>query len=82
MKDGEDFHDLSVVDEIDGEREAPRKNAASLEEDGCVSEWVVRRAFYRSIELKEELETQARLFRLVPCGCVTGLSLRARLNVD
>ena len=82
VEDGEDFQNVSVVDEIDGEREAPSKNAANLEEYGCVSEWVVRRPFYRSIELEEELETQARLFRLVPCGCVTGLSLRARLDVD
>jgi hypothetical protein len=57
VKDGEDFHDVSVVDEIYGERKAPRKNAASLKQDGWVSEWVVRRPFYRSIELEEELET-------------------------
>jgi len=57
VKDGKDLHNVSVVNKIDGEREAPRKNAASLKEDGCVGEWVVRRPFYRSIKLQEELET-------------------------
>jgi hypothetical protein len=52
VKDGEDFDDVSVVDEIDGKRETPHKNAASLKEDRCVREWVVRRPFYRSIELE------------------------------
>jgi hypothetical protein len=82
VKDGEDFHDVSVVNEIDSEREAPRKDPASLEEDGRVSQRAVRCPFYRSVELEEELNTQARLLRLVPCRCLIGFSLRARLNVD
>ena len=57
MKDGEDLHDVSVVDKIDSDREAPCKNAASLKQDRWVSEWIVRRPFYRSIQLEEELET-------------------------
>jgi hypothetical protein len=35
MKDGEDLHDIVVANEIDREREAPRKNAPNLQESGA-----------------------------------------------
>lgn len=82
MKDGEDFHDFTFVNKIDSEREAPRKDPASLEEDGCVSPRIVRSPFYCGVELEEELNAQARLLRLVPCRCLIGFSLSARLNID
>ena len=82
MKDREDLHEVLVVNEVDREREAPRKNAASLQENGRICERVLRCPFYCSVELEEELDTQPRLFRFVPCRRLIGFSLRARLNVD
>jgi hypothetical protein len=37
VKDGEDFHDVAVVRGVDRELKAPRKNAASLQQNRGIS---------------------------------------------
>lgn len=82
MRDRADLHEVLVVNDVDSEREAPRKNAASLPENGCICERILRCPFYSNVELEEEFETLPRLFGFVPCRRLIGFSLRPRLNVD
>lgn len=57
MKDRDHLDDVVVANETDREREAPRKDSASLQENGGISERILRCPFYRSVELKEEFDT-------------------------
>lgn len=82
MKDREHLDDVVVANEIDCKREAPHKDAASLQENGCICERIVRCPFDRGVEFKKELDTQPRMFGFVPCRRLVGLSLRVRLNLD
>lgn len=82
MKDGEHLDDLASVEEVDCEWEPPRKNTASVHKDARVRQRGLRRSLDGRIQLEKKLDTQARMFRFVPCRRLIGFSLRARLNVD
>jgi hypothetical protein len=82
MKDGENFDDIVLVEEVDREWEPPHKNTASVQKDAYVGQWGFRRPRDRRIQFEKELDTWARLLRFVPCCRLIGFSLRTRLNVD
>ena len=82
MKDGENLDDLIFVEGVDRKWEPPRKNTAGVQKDAGVSRRGFRRPLDRRIQLEKELDTQARLFRFVPCRCRIGFSPSARLNID
>ena len=82
MQDREYPHHTLDVSEVDGIRETAQQDAAGLEDDALISQRIFSSTFYRGVQLKKILKSDARVLCVVPSRCVRGFCLGAGLDLD